>query len=81
MTTIKCQAKHDKNGGCSTCGGYGSVIVKSFCGKCKKPYWGRPGNYTMYEGKRWRSFDGLAIRSSMEHGVVCAECYEENPSE
>lgn len=75
MTEIPCQAKHREDGGCSTCGGYGVVLVQSKLPCCGKLYWHRPGGgFTVYEGKRWTSIDGVDTVWTLG-GQLCEECY------
>jgi hypothetical protein len=79
---IKCQAKHEKKGdktggwgACYTCGGYGFVYEKVVaCVKCERKAWIRPGNYTIFEGKEFRSIDGLLIVHG-KNGTYCNECF------
>lgn len=74
MNIIPCQCDQPKNG-CPSCGGYGYVLSVTRCHKCFKPYWARPGVHTIYEGKRWRSFDGLKM--VVHKGTsICLECFE-----
>ena len=73
MNKIKCQQNNCKENGCSTCSGYGYVLETSHTPCCNKETWIRPGNYTIYEGKRRRSFDGLEL--VVRNGEsVCLEC-------
>lgn len=54
---IACQACTPEQSGCYTCGGYKYLLAQHTC-ECGEKYWGRPGCYSMYEGKQWSSFDG-----------------------
>lgn len=62
MTEIKCQECKGKKreNGCGTCGGYGVLITKATTEDGVK-YWTRPRRYTVYVGKRFRSFDGVEL--------------------
>lgn len=76
MDRIECQActeasREDK--GCSSCWGYGIIAQKSAC-KCGREYWERPGNRTMYEGMRYRSFDGLTFVVEKDFNIRCVHC-------
>lgn len=75
MTDIKCQAcdGHDIKHGCSVCGGYRVLLQRAKCFECKTPYWVRPGQSTMWIGKEWRSFDGLAL-TWLTSGPICVAC-------
>lgn len=70
MNKIICQACVSKpeGSGCGYCGGYGALLERSTCA-CGNDYWTRPGVHTMYEGKKWISFDGH--RLVMRGGEVC----------
>lgn len=68
--------KHSKENGCSTCGGYGHVYARSHCPSCKKSGYFRPGAYTLYEGKRYKSMDGLRMVARMNADDICEECHE-----
>lgn len=59
MNQIKCKAEHDHNNGCSSCGGYKVVFFKQHCPTCKRFGWMRPGAFTTYVGKRYKTVDGL----------------------
>ena len=76
LDIINCQGENCNENGCYSCGGYGHVLKKYSC-ICDKQYWS-PGSsgYTVYEGKRWTSFDGLKMRESIEFGTLCESCYE-----
>ena len=82
MEPVKCQnCKGRKNEskdykGCSTCSGYGIVFEVCNCPVCKKEYLSRPGNYTIYEGKRHVSVDGLTIIYDLTLGGLCENCYK-----
>lgn len=57
---IKCQACKPEDSGCSTCGGY-KIVLEKVRASDGTEYWTRPGRWTNYEGKRWRSFDGVPL--------------------
>lgn len=61
MKKIKCQAKHTKDGGCATCGGYKVVMAIRECPNCGHGAWVRPGAYTSYPGKVWTTIDGVQV--------------------
>lgn len=73
MKTIECQANHDKNGGCRVCGGYGIILAQRQCG-CGRTGWFRPGAFTTYEGKHYRSFDGLDWVAHPKTRDNCIHC-------
>ena len=65
-----------REGGCSTCGGYGYVMsLVSLCSGCGLDGWVRPGCYTSYVGKVWRSIDGVKIVET-DFGPRCSRCAE-----
>lgn len=68
---INCQGDHSGEG-CSTCGGYGYVLVKIRL-TCGHEYWNRPGVHTSYIGKTFTSMDGLDIVVT-DKGYVCKAC-------
>jgi len=72
---IKCQAKekHGKSG-CRHCGGYGHIVHEAKCQNCQRPYWTKPGSFTTYDGKIFRSFDGLLIRVHFDRPWTCEKC-------
>jgi len=77
MEQIRCQGKHDENGGCYTCGGFGHIVEwVSVCDKCKVKAWVRPGNFTCYHGKTYNSFDGMKITHYFVDGKWCRLCRE-----
>lgn len=74
---IECQActpKSREKDGCGTCGGYGFLIHKGKCEHCGSEFWSRPGVFTSYVGKRYRSYDGTAflVKEGFKH--VCQNC-------
>lgn len=77
---IQCQAVHkvEANGhfGCYSCGGYGFLFEWCLCcTKCKACGWHRPDPYTTYEGKVYRTIDGLEMVSH-KSGALCRKCEE-----
>lgn len=77
--TIPCQDIHDENGGCYTCGGYGVVMVNGeACSKCNAKAWFRPGNHTFYDGKKYKSSDGLQL-TWHPGGTLCYRCEPKDP--
>lgn len=78
--TIPCQACNGRSGngiGCGVCGGYGFVLQRIECPLCKRQALFRPAAHTMYEGKRFRSLDGLEFVFYMETGSTCIHCEKE----
>lgn len=57
---IPCKRCKPEDAGCLTCGGYKIIITQVETADGVK-YWTRDGVTTMYEGKRWHSFDGVAL--------------------
>lgn len=81
MSKIECQqcSRDDHTEpGCGTCGGYGYLIEKVPCEHCGHEAWMRPGSFTVYVGKRYRSFDGVlfTVKAGFKH--VCEYCPKEN---
>lgn len=76
MNQIPCQCTQPLNG-CPSCSGFGYVLELAKCHACFRTYWVRPGVHTMYEGKRWRTFDGLAMVVK-DGRSVCFECGEKS---
>lgn len=75
---IECQAPHDSGGGCTHCGGYGFVFHKvPVCEKCHVEAWVRPGAWTIYEGKTWRTVDGLLVVHVGLDKRLCGKCAKE----
>lgn len=74
MDRIECKARHDENGGCSACGGYGFLVQLCKAKCCGKEYWSRPGNFTVYAGKRYRTFDGTYFIVGEDLESRCTEC-------
>jgi hypothetical protein len=72
---IPCQGCAPEATGCETCGGYKFVLCVGACDDCGRTYWTRPGVYTSWEGKRYRSLDGLALVCRAD-GVRCVPCDE-----
>ncbi len=76
MTSIPCQRCKDEpedEKGCPTCGGHRNVLIQCKCSCGGTKYWARPGAHTMYEGKRWASFDGVDF--VVENGSAkCPAC-------
>lgn len=81
-----CQAKkvHVKGDGCGLCGGYGYIAeFGPACSKCNKKAWFRPGAWTSYVGKHYRTLDGLELIVTAladEDGnteIMCADCAPE----
>jgi len=71
---IPCQAcDPEAETGCSVCGGYKVVLARGMCSGCGTRYWHRPGVYTSFDGKRWRTFDGLEMVCRPE-ATRCAAC-------
>lgn len=66
--------------GCYTCGGYGILYVVAKCPGCGTKYYDRMGAFTIYEGKQFRSMDGLVLTYGMKNGmcvvVKCSKCGE-----
>lgn len=81
---IKCQQKHTQKGtseggwgGCGSCGGYGFIMSEvELCSKCKRKGWVRPGAHTVYEGKTFRTVDGIDLVYSKGMKVTCFDCLE-----
>jgi hypothetical protein len=84
---IQCQAPHTKkaNGhfGCFVCGGYGFIAECSVaCDDCGRLALFRPGQFTVYVGKKFTSTDGLTvtyrtlIADRGKVGRVCEYCEE-----
>lgn len=61
--------------GCTRCGGYGYIAESRLLTCCSRVAWFRPGAFTKYEGKEYRSYDGVEMVSSMD-GDVCAQCFK-----
>lgn len=78
MDKIKCQAEHVKDDGCSVCGGFGHVLLKSHCPSCGHEYWDieRIGS-TVYDGKEIHCFDGTVITWRSGVSTTCSNCPEE----
>lgn len=75
--SIDCQ-KCDGESPCSRCGGYGIIAVKRVaCTQCKVEAWFKPGVATMYDGKRYESFDGLQLIYRTGGESVCEGCEHE----
>ena len=74
LRALYCQAQHDEGGGCGTCGGYGIIIHERKCATCGHIAWVRPGTYTSYEGKTWRTFDGVIITDHLKRPSECSCC-------
>lgn len=74
MNSIKCQLCMGVKGedGCDGCGGYGVVAFQSTL-DCGCVVWNRPGAYTSYIGKKYRSMDGLEIEVT-KNGDRCTRC-------
>ena len=78
MKDIKCQ---NCNGGepCPACGGYGIVFAVARCA-CGNEYYTRMGAFTIYEGKTFRTMDGLIIKYGVINGgcivTSCSKCEE-----
>lgn len=77
MEKIACQRciGHNKEDGCSTCGGLKVVLSERMCESCGHISWVRPGAYSSYEGKVWYSFDGVKIIDGKN--PKCGFCIEE----
>jgi len=60
---IYCQACKGvkREGGCYTCGGYGTVLHQTSCKTCGTTYWAREGCWTVSDGKTFVSVDGLTM--------------------
>lgn len=81
---IACQAIHrrrpDKEiDGCYTCGGYGYVYAwERACDHCDRLALFRPGQFTIYVGKKFTSADGLTVTYTGIDGAkatrICAYC-------
>lgn len=76
LKNVKCQAKHDATGGCATCGGYEIILAVRKCPSCGHCALVRPGSYTSYEGKKWRTFDGVEITDHFKNPSTCSYCRE-----
>lgn len=76
---IRCQGTACKKNGCSTCGGYGVVVLESACRVCQRRFWVRPGVHTVYDGKTYRTFDGLEMVWRKE-GSLCLSCDKTAPA-
>jgi len=76
MEPIKCQACEGKpqKEGCSTCGGSGCVFGVFKCLGCGRWSLVRSGSHTTYEGKRWRSVDGLGFTDHAKSHALCHHC-------
>ena len=74
----KCSANNPayKNKGCTVCGGYGDIFIRSRVTCCGKQCWIRPGAFTVYDGKQYKSVDGLGLIYRIKGGIVCDGCYE-----
>jgi hypothetical protein len=82
MKRIKCQnSKCSKthpayeNNGCGTCGGYGYVFQRGSLSCCGRSYWVRPGAFTVYNGKEYKTMDGIGLIYRIPGKTVCDECY------
>lgn len=77
MNPILCQACacKPKESGCDVCGGFGVVFVTISCEKCDRTGLVRPDAFTSYEGKKWRTVDGLTMFEHMT-GRLCEYCEE-----
>lgn len=76
MTQIKCRAceMHPKGKGCGTCGGYRFLLeLIPVCSDCKVMGWVRPGVYSSYDGRMWKTFDGIDMVDYSD-GRVCSGC-------
>ena len=87
MNRIKCQGSDCKKNGCYSCGGYGYVLETAQCSNCLQEYWTRPGNYTIYDGKKFTSIDGLEITfhlstdgKEMKTKTTCSKCPQGSPA-
>lgn len=70
---ILCQGKSCKTG-CHSCGGYGVLIQRENL-DCGHYIWTRPYAITVYDGKEFRSIDGLdCIYKNGKY--LCLDCYE-----
>lgn len=75
LKVIKCRACHPKEPmGCGTCGGYKIVYQAVNCPTCKNWSWHRPGHYTVYEGKQFRTLEGVLIQYSLKGKSICSLC-------
>ena len=73
MEQISCQGKYCMKNGCPTCGGTGIVFEKDRC-RCGQEYWTRPGVVHEWEGKCYRSVDGLLIICHLTEPNGCEKC-------
>lgn len=65
--------------GCAGCGGFGHVAVKSSCYKCGREGWFPTRAISMYEGRRYRSIDGLVMvfrykQNIISNRQICLRC-------
>ena len=61
LKPIECQRCNGAKQSCSVCGGYGIVYEVLRCDNCGREYYSRPGAYTLYDGKKFITMDGLEI--------------------
>lgn len=75
MDKIRCKAGCKKGEGCGRCGGFGIVLEKAKCPKCKKTFWDYPRRgQTVYAGKEIVAFDGTVLVYVWGIGFVHEEC-------
>ena len=80
--TTKIECKDERclgpDEGCPTCGGYQYVLGPAKCTKCSRMGLVNPGARTVYEGRRFRTIDGVGFvytdLKSEKIEMLCFQC-------
>lgn len=71
---IKCKACDEASKHCEICGGFRYVFSWTRCPTCKNVRLERPGVHSTYEGKQYRSIDGVLVRVHLKKPWECSLC-------
>lgn len=79
MQVIKCHACKPEDSGCTNCGGFKVKLQRIEC-QCGHAYWDYPRRgETVYEGKRYRAFDGTTVTIHFDGPNDCSKCEQPRP--
>lgn len=71
---ISCKRCKPDDEGCSLCGGFKVLLMRSQCQSCRREHWVRPKAETIYDGKQTMTFDGVIIWNWMDRNNTCSLC-------
>lgn len=60
--------------GCAYCGNFGFLLSRSQCPECSIEVWDKPGSRTEWDGKAYRSWNGVEMVVRLENGQGVRRC-------